>query len=176
MKKIHWYVSMALCLTVAAGVINCKGRDRARYYNEEKKFSIRIPDKWERLQDTKGTDIIAVSPLEGFEDNFRENFNILVENLRIDMTLDDYYERGIPVFQQYTKEFTQYEKGYGKIDGEKCRWDVVSHQMGPLKIKVLIYTMIHERKGYLITFSAADEKFEQVRPLFKQTAESFRFE
>jgi len=168
-------IAMIVCASIVL-VPACKKRDPNRYSNAEKGFSIRLPSSWEKQENVMGTDLIVVSPAEGPEDSFRENFNVLVENLKADMTLDQYYQAGIPVFERYTKEFAQHEHGYTALDGEKARWDVVSHKMGPLRIKVLLYTMIRQGRGYLITFSAADDRFGQYKDMFCKIAESFRFE
>ena len=48
--------------------------------------------------------------------------------------------------------------------------------MGPLTIKVLAYITIHNTNGYVITFSASEAKFSQYEEMFKNIADTFRFE
>lgn len=162
----------ALAITVAS----CKRSEPGRYVNREKAFSIIVPAEWDIEERKMNTDVIAVSPGESAEDTFRENFNVLVESLPKEMTLDEYYMKGMPIFKEFAKEFIQHAGGFEEIDGEKFRYDVVSHKMGPLRIKVLQYLYVKGKKGYLITFSAADDKFSNYEPMFREVAKGFRFE
>ncbi len=157
-------------------MISCKKREEGRYYNREKGFSIQVPSGWDIEERKMNTDLIAVSSAEGPEDSFRENFNVLVEELPTNMTSDEYYQKGIPLFKQFAADFAQHGNGIERIDGTDFRFDIISHKMGPLKIKVLQYLTVRQKKGYLITFSAAEDKFERYAPMFKEIAKGFRFE
>jgi hypothetical protein len=162
------------CLVVLGSA--CKKDDRDRYVSREKGFSITVPPGWDIEEKKMNTDLIAVSPDEGMEDTFRENFNVLVEILPREMTIDEYYLKGMPIFKEFAKEFRQIASGVEEIDGAQFRYDVVSHKMGPLRIRVLQYLFVKDKKGYLITFSAADEKYDRYAGMFKEVAKGFRFE
>lgn len=161
---------------MAIFTFGCKKREEGRYYNREKGFSIMVPSGWDIEEKKMRTDLIAVSPAEGPEDSFRENFNVLVEELQTDMTSDEYYQKGIPLFKQFATDFAQHGSGTERIDGVEFRYDIISHRMGPLKIKVLQFLTVKKKKGYLITFSSADEKFDVYESMFKEIAKGFRFE
>jgi hypothetical protein len=166
---------LALACMVALGTA-CKKSDRDRYVSRDKGFSVKVPSGWDIEERKMNTDLIAVSPEESLEDTFRENFNVLVEILPREMTMDEYYKKGMPIFKEFAKEFIQHSDGFEEIDGAKFRYDVVSHRMGPLRIKVLQYLFVKEKKGYLITFSAADDKYNLYEGMFKEVAKGFRFE
>jgi hypothetical protein len=153
----------------------CKKADENGYINAQKGFSLTVPAGWDIEEGKMNTDLIAVSPEESLEDNFRENFNILVENLPGEMSRDEYYKKGLPAFREIAQEFAEHDSGLEKLDGYEFRWDIVSHKMGPLRIKVLQYLTVKDKKGYLITFSAADDKFNVYSPMFREIAKSFRF-
>jgi len=166
-------ISLACFALLCAG---CGKSDRDRYMNRDKGFSVKVPSGWDIEEKKMNTDLIAVSPEESLEDTFRENFNVLVESLPREMTIDEYYQKGMPLFKEFAKEFKQHGNGEEVIDGAKFRFDVVSHQMGPLRIKVLQYLYVKNKKGYLITFSAADDKYGLYEPMFREIAKGFRFE
>ncbi len=163
-----------LCL--GAFCARCGKSERDRYVNRDKGFSIRVPSGWDIEEKKMNTDLIAVSPAESLEDTFRENFNVLEEILPKRMTTDEYYLKGMPLFKEFAKEFVQHESGKENIDGAAFRFDLVSHQMGPLRIKVLQYLYVKDKKGYLITFSAAEDKYGLYEAMFKEIAKGFRFE
>ncbi|MCX7679342.1 MAG: hypothetical protein N2316_08985 [Spirochaetes bacterium] len=173
--KMKSFCYLILVFIILAS-LNCKKREEGRYYNNAKHFSIKVPPSWDIEEKKLQTDMIAVSPAEGFEDNFRENFNVLVENLTSKMTADEYYQKGIPLFKQFATEFAHHANGSETIDGIVFRYDIISHKIGPLKIKVIQYLTVYKGKGYLITFSASFDKYQQYEPLFKEIAKSFRFE
>ncbi len=166
----------SLLVVIALSFFTCKKTEQGRYYNREKGFSIQVPPGWDFEEKKMRTDLIAVSPAEGPEDTFRENFNVLVEELGVNMTSEEYYQKGIPLFKQFAVDFMQHENGIERIDGKEFRYDIISHRMGPLKIKILQYLTVRQKKGYLITFSAADDKFDRYLPMFKEIAKGFRFE
>ena len=174
-RKSLYAVLLAATFLAVAGA-SCKKSEPGRYVNREKGFSIVVPAEWDIEEKKMNTDMIAVSPGESAEDTFRENFNVLVESLPKEMTLDEYYMKGMPLFKEFAREFIQHAGGFEEIDGEKFRYDIVSHKMGPLRIKVLQYLYVKGKKGYLITFSAADDKFGNYEPMFKEVAKGFRFE
>lgn len=165
-----------LIILTAIFFFACKKTEQGRYNNHEKGFSIQVPSGWDIEENKMRTDLIAVSPAEGPEDSFRENFNVLVEQLATNMTSDEYYQKGIPLFKQFAVDFVQHGSGTERIDGTDFRYDIISHRMGPLKIKVLQYLTVRQKKGYLVTFSAADDKFDFYMPMFKEIAKGFRFE
>jgi hypothetical protein len=157
-------------------VCGCKKREEGRYYNRDKGFSIKVPAGWDIEEKKMNTDIIAVSPAEGPDDTFRENFNVLVEELERSLSTDEYYQKGIPLFKQFATDFAQHGTGTERIDGVDFRYDIISHKMGPLTIKVLQYLAVKRKKGYLITFSASNDKFPLYEAMFKEIAKGFRFE
>lgn len=155
----------------------CKKKDEAgRYYNRDKGFSIKIPDSWDTKKAYLGTDIVAISPPEGPGDEFHENFNVLVQPLNESMTVDQFYQKSIPGFKTVTTEFRELSHGYCELDGKMSRWDIISHKMGPLTIKVLTYITIHNANGYVLTFSASEAKFGEYEQMFRNIADTFRFE
>lgn len=176
--KISVARQLIAAIIVLSGIvmISCKKMEQGRYYNREKGFSIQVPSGWDIEEKKMRTDLIAVSPAEGPDDSFRENFNVLVEELQTNMTSEEYYQKGIPLFKQFAVDFAQHGNGTERIDGTEFRYDIISHRMGPLKIKVLQYLTVRQKKGYLITFSAADDKFERYAPMFREIAKGFRFE
>lgn len=158
-------------------VSGCKKKDEAgRYYSRDKGYSIKIPDSWDIKKAYLGTDIVAVSPPDGPLDDFHENFNVMVQPLNESLTVDQFYQKSIPGFKSVTQEFREHTHGYIELDGEKARWDIISHKMGPLTIKVLAYITIRNTSGYVITFSASEAKFSEYEEMFKNIADTFRFE
>jgi len=58
----------------------------SQYTSDEKGFSIKYPADWSFEENTNGAAILFYSPLENEMDMFKENVNIVIQNVSGDMT------------------------------------------------------------------------------------------
>lgn len=154
----------------------CSPREPGRHYITKKGFSIKTPENWETKEELMGMAFVTLSPQEGPADDFRENVNIIVEDLPRTLSLEEYYELSLANVRQLLTEFEEYESGQSSINGCDTKWLVYSHRMGIFNIKVLVYSLIKGRRAYVITCSAAHDQFSIYRPQFEGIAGTFRFE
>lgn len=144
------------------------------------KFQVELPDSWslgEGFSD-KRLDfvVIALSPEDQQKDPFIENMNILVEDLGKEVALKDYFMWNLVGLMQELPNFQMHEKDNALVNGVKMQVLVYSWDMDTEKTATYQFIFVKGTKGYVITFSAQPDKFEDYRPIFNRIASSFEFE
>jgi hypothetical protein len=137
--------------------IGCSSKDPDRYYNTKDDFSIEFPK-------------------ENDADQFRENVNVAVEQLPGEMNLHDYMEKSIPNIAKVITDFQVNEKGTTTINDHEVQWLMYSGRMGTINLKCKQYYMIQNKRGYVITCSAAPDSYARTISTFEKIAHSFEFE
>jgi hypothetical protein len=145
------------------------------YTNKDKGYSIVFPKNWEMKEKFMGLDVFALSPLEGDKDLFRENVNIITEDLTKPMSLDDYYSMGLVNLKTLLTDFKEVESGNIDVNGIPMKWIVYDHRMGEVKARVLQFIAVKDRRAYVVTFSAMPDDFAKYRPAFEQIAKTYKF-
>jgi hypothetical protein len=156
--------------------IGCSSKDPDRYYNTKDDFSIEFPKEWENKENFMRCAVISLSPKENDADQFRENVNVAVEQLPGEMTLHDYMEKSIPNIAKVITDFQVNEKGTTTINDHEVQWLMYSGRMGTINLKCKQYYMIQNKRGYVITYSAAPDSYARTISTFEKIAHSFEFE
>lgn len=154
----------------------CSTKDPDRYYNDREGFSMKFPAAWEKNEGVGGRIVMAQVPKDGSTDQFRENVNVIVERLPKAMTLDEYFQQSVTNMKKILNEFQDQEKGQGFIDDYDAKWMVYTHRMGASTLKVLVYMIVKDNRGYVITCTALPDRFYTFRSQFEDIAQSFQFE
>ena len=134
-----------------------------------KDYVLQFPETWE-INDTglMGMDLIGLSPLENAEDAFRENVNVVLENLPKSMTAKEYLRLalanlekiyGLPIEKNFTKARVGNHEGYSLH---------YSLQVGQNEMDNDIYIVINNNAVYVLTCSNAKGK----RDIFKTTMDT----
>lgn len=163
-------------MIVFTGLINCSRKEPGRYYNKKKGFSIKFPGDWEKKENYLGAVVFALSPLENQEDQFRENVNIIVEDIHDDTKPKDYYQTSLSELKKSVSDFVMHENGYTSINRINMKRGIFSYRLEGFRIKTLQYAYIQERRGYIISFTSIPDNFPEYRSQFEKIAQSFRLE
>lgn len=165
-------------LLAAFLLVSLSGRGASKfvtYRNGEKRFSIDFPENWEQQEGVMGTAVAAVRPQKP-GDFFRENVNVVVEDLSVSMDADEYLKANLATMRKYLTDFKVHQKGNMTLDGRASRWIVYGHRMGQLKLKVLAVFLMNDQRGYVITSTSTPQRFSSYRKLFEKIAGTFRLE
>lgn len=142
-------------------------------------FRLEIPEDWtigEGFSNQKlDFVVIALSPEDRKEDAFIENMNVLVEDLGKPVTLEQYFMWNLVGLMQELPSFHVHEKGNVMVDGVKMAVVVYSWDLEKEKTATYQFIFVKDDKGYVITFSAEPEQFDEYRPTFDTIARSFSF-
>ena len=139
-------------------------------------YSIKFPSNWERKDGFMGCDLMALSPAEGANDNFRENANITLENLPSRISLEKYAELSRENMKKLLSDFEIIEETEANLNGHTFKRFVSTYRMGEIDIKAVLYLTTKDKAGYNITFSASPETYDSYIDEFESIAKTFRFE
>lgn len=150
-----------------------------RFVDKGRGFSIAFPNGWQQEKDVRGTVVMALSQLEGKSDSFQENINVVVESLSGKMTSKEYFDASQVALKKvfHDQNFRLEKSGKEKLASHDAYWSVYTHKTpkGSLA-KVLQYVTVKDLRAYIVTCSAAPERFNKFRTAFDSTLRSFRFE
>jgi hypothetical protein len=144
------------------------------FADKEKGFSVMLPKKWEIKKGVMGAEVIALRPKGGSKDAFRENINVVVENLNGTMLPKEYFKASQSVLQKVFAEFKVEKSGHTNIDKHDVYWVIFTHKMGGVRAKVLQYLTVEGNKGYVVTGSALPATFDKFKKSFEMVATSLK--
>lgn len=90
MNKRRTILVLLACFLV--GLVGCGKRTVQNTIFQGKEYVLEFPDFWDVHSNWMGTDLAGLSPQEDPTDEFRENVNVILENLPASMTDEEYME------------------------------------------------------------------------------------
>lgn len=165
--------------TIVLGIImtlmlfnGCLCRDKNRYYDDMKGFSLLIPGEWEKAASGGGADLILLPPVEQSLIPFRPNMTVVVRDRNETFSLAEYQARTLDEIKNVLSGFRFMESREEKIAGETGGVLHFSYILGSVNIEVLQYTVLYKRKSFSITFSAMPEEYLRFREKAEETVKS----
>ena len=138
-------------------------------------YSVEYPDSWELSQSGQmGTSFVLFSPISSKQDQFRENINLLIQDLTgYGITFDKYVEISE---SQISTMITD-----GKIiESKKVSTDSLFHQkviytgrQGVFNLKFEQYYWVENDKAYILTFTCEEDQFEAFKEIGEKILNSF---
>lgn len=159
----------------------CSGetvRIPGRYYHDGMQFSIEFPKEWE-IREGDGMELSlveAVSPWENDEDAFSEYIGVDVEELSEKVKLGELFESMRENQALEFSTFKELDKGDIKIERQDAKYLLFEFDMSEGRIRVMSYTLVKGKRGYLISCVAEASKYDRYKEAFEAAAASFRFE
>ena len=143
-------------------------------YNGEH-FIIRYPASWQTDDSKKlGAELFLFSPLETDNDKFRENVNILIQDLKgqgIDLAkYKEITDKQLADFGTNGKLYESVIDNTGNIPVYRISYMMV--QQG-FRLRIISKCFIKNQKAYLVTFTSEFEKFDKYESEAKQIIETF---
>lgn len=139
-------------------------------------YAIKYPDTWS-LDTSKGmgTAFIIFSQLENDSDKFRENVNMIVQDLTAqNINLDDYVKISEKQIRDFMTDGKIHESSRFKtVDGEFHKI-IFSGTQGVFHLKFEQYYLIKNGHAFVVTLTAAEDKFDQYKPTGEQILNSFK--
>jgi hypothetical protein len=170
MKKYLYLVTLVLSL-------NSLGQIKETTWKtiDESTYSIQYPDNWELNTDkSMGTSFVLFTQQTSSEDKFRENVNLIIQNLEgYNLNLDDYVTISE---EQINKMVTN-----GKIIESKRLFKnnsefhkvIFMGDQGIFKLKFVQYYFIKDEKAFVLTFTSEQEQFENYKIIGEKIVDSF---
>lgn len=136
-------------------------------------FKLSVPPTWEMLRDIGMMRAIARSPLQGPEDQFQENVNVIVNSIPRGVTLEEYgdYDRSQLLAMAQELEFS--EEGAATIGGHAAIRRVYSQTINDRRLRFLQYSILKDTRVYTLTGTASVGDFEAYVDVFESIIQSF---
>lgn len=145
------------------------------YENADDGYSIIFPRGWQVSEGEAGdkNKVTAESEAAGDDDSFLENVSVEVEELLVETGLGDYTDSVIADLEDDLTDFDEVDRTSAEIDGRDAKKVIYTHKSGGKTIKVIMYVLTKDLKGYAIKGSAASGAYSEYEADFKDSAESF---
>lgn len=173
---------MVLCLvsSITACAQTEKGDGKPEFIENwlsinQKDYSIQYPKDWELNQSGQmGTSFILFSPVSSDQDQFRENVNLLIQDLTgHNLDLDEY----VKISEGQIKTLiTDGEL----IESQRISNSVLNYQkviytgkQGVYQLKFEQYVWVVDNKAYILTLTCEENQFENYKEIGEQILKSF---
>ena len=153
-----------------------KVTDSQVFNSEDGKYKVNFPKGWEIRKGFMGMDVIALSEVDGPDDTYRENANIIFADLDEQMSEEEYYKQNVDLLSKLLTDYNLEDEGNKNIDGKNAKWIKYRHRMGNVEATVLQYLFLDGKRAFVITFSGKPDDFDKFQPQFDQVVESFKFQ
>ena len=178
--KIIRTMSLLVMVIVISGVLfnGCMCRDKNRYYNDTKKFSLIFSSGWEQVKPLMGADLAIVPPGTGTMGEYPTLFTVVVRDINNPQPLADYMLENIEMIKSVLSGFELMDSGEEKINGEKCGMIHFSYIQGTksLKMEVFQYIILEKKKQISLTYTSPSPDFSRFMNDAKKMVMSFRLE
>lgn len=148
------------------------GRFKSVFKND---FKISYPSAWR--VDTSGTmnsKVFFFSPLEGPEDKFSENLNVMVQSLAGQLIdIQKYKEISEQQIKVMFSDGKMVESKVVNANGREEYHLAYEFSQGIFRLKVLAICFIQNDNAYLATFTSEASKFDRYRPTAEKMLGAF---
>ncbi len=144
----------------------------------EDNYTIRYPAEWTLDQSQQmGTRFILLSPLSSAEDQFKENVNLIVQDLSAyELDLDQYVAISEDQIKTMVSNANILLSERGEENGLAFQKMVYTGQQGIYDLKFVQHYWVEDQKAYVLTFTAEADQFDASRPTGEKILDSFRIE
>ena len=141
-----------------------------------KNYKLQYPASW-TLDTSKslGPAIFFFSPLENTEDKFRENVNVLIQDLKgEDINLSRYKEITDKQIRDFASDGEILESSIVRKNNQEFYRITYTMSQGQFRVKITSVCFIQNEKAYLSTFSAEVDKYDSYKKIAEHILNSFK--
>lgn len=144
--------------------------------HENKNYSIEYPKDWELDESGQmGTSFILFSSLSSQRDLFKENVNLLVQDLTG-------YNLDLEKFVEVSEDQIEKMLSNGKIiESERVPMETLSYhkviysgKQGEFDLKFEQYYWVVEDRAYVLTFTCEEDQFDTYKPIGEKILNTFK--
>jgi hypothetical protein len=141
-----------------------------------KMYQIKYPKNWQLdSSKTMGTDLLLFAPLENESDKFRENVNIIIQNLAgQNIDLEKYKLITDNQLANAALDAKVSESEIVKTGSESFYRTTYAMTQGKLRLKISSKCFIKNDKAFLVTFTSEIEKYDSYKKIGDEILNTFR--
>ena len=140
-------------------------------------YTLTIPKRWEvDKSGSLGPSFIALSAIENDEDKFRENVNLITQDLSgTQVDLQYYAEYSEAQVKDYITDAQIIESKYVNHGSKEAYFIRYTGTQGIYKLKFTQYMWVLGEVAYILTFTSEQAKTDAFEPIGKAILDSFTF-
>ncbi|WGK70015.1 hypothetical protein P0082_03915 [Candidatus Haliotispira prima] len=141
----------------------------------ENNYSISYPEDWElNNSGLMGTNFILLSPISSGQDRFRENVNLLMEDLTgLNLDLDEYAEISESKIKTLRTDAKIIESKIITTKNLDYHRIIYTGKQGFFNLEFEQYVWVLEDKAYILTFTCEESQFDNYQAVREQILNSF---
>ena len=180
MKHIFPLLSLFLCISIIHAqdtrIISSDVQKGWKTFTDTN-YTIQYPPEWELNQSgLMGSSFILFQPLESSDDLFRENVNLLIQDVSgYHLDLDQYAEISENQVTTMITNSTLIESKRIKTGPEEYHRMIYTGDQGTYHLKFVQYYWIKEEKAIVLTFTCEQDKYEVNKEIGNTIMNSFAF-
>ena len=144
---------------------------------EENNYSLQYPDSWDLDKSGQmGMSFMVLSQQVTPNDGFRENVNLLIQNLTgLNITLDKFVEISQEQIKTMMTNGNLLESKRVKANGKTLHKVIYTGEHGVLKFKFKQFYWVENERAYILTFTCEASQFDLYSETGEKIMNSFRF-
>ena len=141
------------------------------YEDAKHGVSIKHLSNWTFVENPK-TAFIFIRPMEEQGQKFKENINLTVVDIG-NAKLSKLVEMSLKNMDKLLVDYKKIGTEYLKIDSKEYAKTTYTHNMQGLPLKVMLYQVMKNNKGYNLTCTSTGDTFNKYAPVFEEMIKSF---
>lgn len=143
---------------------------------KEKEYSIEYPSEWTLDKSgMMGTKFMLFSPLSSEEDKFKENINLIVQDISAyNLNLDQYVELSEEQVKISITEAHMITSERLKDGSTAFHKVIYTGKQGVFELQFEQYYWIENSKAYVLTFTCEEDQFAEYRVVGEKVLNSFK--
>ena len=142
----------------------------------ENNFSITYPNNWELENPGQmGTNFILYSPIDSAKDNFRENINLLTQDLKgYNLDLDQFITISIEQIKTILTEGEMLESTKSTSNSLDYQKLIYKGKQGIYNLKFQQYIWVVQDNAFILTLTCEEDQFDNYLLVGKKILNSFK--
>ena len=156
--------------------LNLFGQDETTWKTHSgDNYSIEYPDNWELDESgIMGSSFFIFSSLDSKDDNFRENVNLMIQDLSaMKLDLDAFVDLSKTQILSLMTDGKILEDERMKNGGNEFHKLIFKATQGQYNLKTIQYYFIKDKKAYVLTLTLTEDTFEKYQVVGDKILNSF---
>ncbi|MEQ8362830.1 MAG: hypothetical protein RH948_08170 [Cyclobacteriaceae bacterium] len=139
-------------------------------------YQLNYPKDWELNESLPNAEMAVLSELTSEADSFRENVNLLIQDLTgTDIDLDQYVQISENQVRNELVNGRIFYSDRHNVTGSEFHMIIYSGQFGTTNLKLQQHYLIKDKKAYVITLTCAYTEFDNYQKIGAMILGSFQF-
>lgn len=165
---------IATFLSISGFITSSLGQKGAWIEFKKDNYHIDYPENWTLDTTNTATCFIIFSPLSSDTDEFKENLNLVVQDLSgLNFDLDNFTALSEQQIQNYMEESDLTENERLKKGNQEYQHLIYTAKSGGKLLRFEQYYWLINEKAYVLTFTAELQYFDQYKSISKEILDSF---